>query len=347
MKRFTLIAAAMIIIITAVPVSAGELSLGAESAVLMTEDGDVIFEHNADERLPMASTTKIMTALVAIENCPLDRVVTVDEKAVGVEGSSVYLEKGEKLAMGELLYALMLQSANDAAAAIAIEVGGSVEKFADLMNKKAAELELSNTHFTNPHGLDDEEHFTTARELAKITTEALKNETFREIVSTYKTTIHGKEYDRVLVNHNRLLREYDGAIGVKTGYTRRCGRCLVSAAEREGLRIIAVTLSDPNDWRDHKKLLDYGFSRYETLTLTGDNGIIVEIPQTGSGNEFLRTVTDKNVKVTLPRYDSTITVTAQIPRFLFSPVKKGDNVGKLIFRRDGKIIKELALYACG
>ena len=217
----------------------------------------------------MASTTKIMTALVAIENCPIDKMVTVSPEAVGVEGSSVYLKANEKISMESLLYALLLSSANDAAAAIAYEVAGGIPEFAELMNEKAKSLGLENTHFANPHGLDDAEHYTTARELALIARAALENETFSKIVSTKKKTIsiHDGEESRLLVNHNRLLFEYDDVVGVKTGYTKKCGRTLVSAAEKDGVHLIAVTLSDGNDWVDHRAMLDYGYEKIECVTL--------------------------------------------------------------------------------
>ena len=173
-----------------------------------------------------------------------------------MEGSSVYLAQDEVLTLKELLYALLLESANDAAVAIAMAVDGSVDAFADRMNRYAAQLGLKDTHFVNPHGLDDDAHYTTARELALITRAALENPDFREIVSTQKTVIplRGSEGVRLLLNHNRLLREYDGCIGVKTGFTKKTGRCLVSAAERDGVMLIAVTLGAPDDWNDHRRV---------------------------------------------------------------------------------------------
>ena len=198
--------------------------VSARGAVLMeAESGDVVFGQNENARLPMASTTKIMTALVALEQLPLDTVVTVTRESVGVEGSSIYLVEGEVLTLEQLLYALLLESANDAAAAIAVAVAGSVEDFAVLMNEKAAELGLADTHFVNPHGLDHEDHYTTARELALIAKEALNNPAFREICSSRRKTIplHGDEGVRVLINHNKLLTSYEGCIGVKTGFTTK------------------------------------------------------------------------------------------------------------------------------
>ena len=190
--------------------AAPDVSVSAQSAVLLNaENGEVYYSRNAEERLPMASTTKIMTALVAIENSDISDTVSIDRRAVGVEGSSIYLTEGELLSMEDLLYAVLLASANDAAAAIAIEVGGSIEGFAEMMNEKARELGLKNTHFENPHGLDSEAHFTTALDLARITAAALENETFAKIVSTYKTSFDGENGTRVVINHNKLLKSYE------------------------------------------------------------------------------------------------------------------------------------------
>ncbi len=315
------------------------LDLSASSAILMTADGTVLYQKNAFVRRGMASTTKIMTALVAIENGDLGKTVTVSDKAIGVEGSSIYLKPREKLTLEELLYALLLQSANDAATAIAIEVGGSVDGFADMMNEKAADLGLTATHFTNPHGLDNENHYTTAYDLAKITAAALENETFRKICSTYKKTIPDT---RVLVNHNKLLRLYDGAIGVKTGFTKKNGRCLVGAAERDGLTLISVTLGAPDDWNDHKKLLDYGFDRYEQVTL---DEIAVPVPLTGGTAEYVMAKNRDAACVLLPRRHGPVTTRIETNRPLYAPVKEGDIVGKVIWLYDGKEIASSPLVA--
>ena len=266
------------------------LNVSANSAVVIDADtGCVIYEKNAYERKGMASTTKIMTALVALENCPLEKDIQVSDFAIGVEGSSIYLKQGEHLTMKQLLYALMLQSANDAATAIAYEVGGNIEGFAQLMNKKAEELGLKDTHFTNPHGLFDDEHYTTAYDLALITRYALENPTFREIVSTQKTIIplNNGEGSRVLVNHNKLLRSYDGCIGVKTGFTKKTGRCLVTAAEKEGTTVIAVTLNAPNDWNDHKAMLDMGLETLKTYSLAEIEQFNYRVNVVGGQNSYI------------------------------------------------------------
>ena len=312
-------------------------SVSAASAILTdAEHGLVLFEKDADRRLPMASTTKIMTALTALANAEADRVIRVPREAVGVEGSSVYLAEGEELTLCDLLYALLLQSANDAAAAIAIGIGGSITGFADLMNAEAEKLGLTDTHFRNPHGLDDGEHYTTARELATVTRAALAVPLIRKIAGTVKATIpQGDDPDaRLLVNHNRLLRSYSGAIGVKTGFTKKSGRCLVSAAERNGVTLIAVTLNAPDDWRDHTAMLDYGFTRYRTVALctTGDSAY--ELPVTGGTVDSVTLRCAADLTVALPIGHAPLHCTIEAPHFLFAPVLPDREVGCAVFTCD-------------
>ena len=330
-------------------------SVSAESAVLIeAESGNVVYSKNMHTILPMASTTKVMTALVALELASPDTLITVDAGAVGVEGSSVYLTEGEVLTLEELLYALMLESANDAAAAIAIGLSGSVEEFAAQMNRKSAEMGLQTTHFVNPHGLDDEDHYTSAFELALIAREALQNPLFATIVSTRKTTIPhaGIDGNRLLVNHNKLLRIYEGCIGVKTGFTKRSGRCLVAAAERDGVRLISVTLNAPDDWNDHSALFDYGFSKYESVTLGEAESIRISLPVTGGTAESVTLCNREALRVTLPIEHGKITYTVEAPRFAYAPVQSGDSMGRIVFRcdtdGDGKaeIIGSCELVAC-
>ena len=318
------------------------LSVSAKSAVLIeASTGKVLFEKTSTEKLPMASTTKIMTAIVAIENSSLSDKVSIDPSAVGVEGSSIYLHEGELLTMENLLYALLLSSANDAAAAIAIEVGGSIEGFADLMNEKADELGLKHTHFDNPHGLDSETHYTTAYDLARLSAYALENDTFRKIVSTYKTTIPlDGNGTRVLINHNKLLRSYDGLIGVKTGFTKKSGRCLVSAAERDGLRLVAVTIDAPDDWNDHKVMLDFGFSEYAHVTLVPVYSYTAPIPVIGGNEESVVYANTNEISAVLPRGVSVsdCVFSAEVPRFLYAPISSGDRIGYLVCKYDGEEI---------
>ena len=324
--------------------------LSAKSAVLLdASTNSIICQKDAHTKRAMASTTKIMTALVAAELCELDRVVSVNESAVGVEGSSVYLYEGERLTMYELLCAMLLESANDAAAAIAFEVGGSIEGFCNLMNKKAVDLGLSSTHFTNPHGLYDEEHYTTAYELALIASAALENEEIRNIVSTKKMTI-GTDggTQRVLYNHNKMLSTYDGAIGLKTGFTKKSGRCLVSAAERDGLTLVAVTIDAPDDWNDHKKLLDLGFDNLSSLFLCKKGSIATTFSVIGGREESVSLAYASSLSLTLPK-DKAAEIKCRIEsytRYLFAPIPYGQAVGRAVFYLDGEIVASTELVTC-
>ena len=315
--------------------------VSARGAVLMEEaSGEIIFGQNENARLPMASTTKIMTALVALESLPVETVVKITADSVGVEGSSIYLTEGETLTLEQLLYALLLESANDAATAIAMAVAGSVPAFAEKMNAKAVALGLTDTHFVNPHGLDAEGHYTTAYELALITRAALENPDFREICSTERKTIplHGDEGVRLLLNHNKLLTSYEGCIGVKTGYTKKTGRCLVSAAERDGVTLIAVTLNAPDDWKDHTAMLDYGFGMYETVPLCDVGDFSSPLWLVSGTQEYVMVKNAASLSVTLRRDHGPILCVVELPRFDFAPVMAGQTVGYLRFlerMRDG------------
>lgn len=327
--------------------SADTPKLSARSAVLIDGEGHVLMAQNADTPLPMASTTKIMTALVALDAMPLDTIIKIPAEAVGVEGSSIYLTEGEELTLEELLYALMLESANDAAMAIAIAVAGSVDSFAELMNERAKALGLQNTHFDNPHGLDSETHRTTARELALIAAEAFKNSDFCRIAGTYRQTIRMGDDDgaRLLVNHNRLLHTYNGAIGGKTGFTKKSGRCLVTAAEREGLRLIAVTLSDPDDWQDHESMLDYGFAEYESTELCGARECRFLVSLSGGEQRGIIVSNTDAVRVTLPRERSEITVSPALPASIVAPVRRGDVIGEVSWICNGEVVATEELTA--
>ncbi len=325
------------------------LSLSAKSAILIDADsGKVLYEKNAHARMGMASTTKIMTALTVVRLTSLDATVSIPREAVGTEGSSVYLCEGEKMTVEQLLYALLLASANDAAVALAVFCSGSVEAFADDMNAYARELGLSDTNFSNPHGLDDEMHYTTAYDLALISKKALENDTVKRIVSTYKATLpfEGEPDRRLVVNHNKLLHSYDGAIGVKTGYTKSTGRCLVSAAEREGLTLIAVTLNAPDDWRDHSAMLDHGFESYERRVIAEVGELCVSLPLTGGHTDSVTLTNTEPIVLTLPvsKPSPDITVRSSY-RFLYAPVKQGDQVAYAV-ACDGDEMCEVAMEIC-
>ena len=318
-------------------------NVSASSAILINSDTDeVIFSKGADEKRGMASTTKIMTAILAIENVNLDKEIRIPNAAIGVEGSSLYLKHGEKMTMRELLYGLMLRSANDAAEAIAITVSGSVEEFSKFMNEKAASLKLSNTHFTNPHGLSDDNHYTSARDLALLASYAMKNDVFREICSTKKANVSG---NRTVVNHNKLLFTFDGVCGVKTGFTKATGRCLVSAASRNGVNLICVTLNAPDDWNDHKRMLEYGFNEYEAITLVNEGDYVYSLPIIGGDTESVALVSDKKVTVCLKKNRGSIVESLKLLRPRFAPIYKGEILGSIIYTLDGKEIASVPLVA--
>lgn len=251
-------------------------AISAQKAyVLDAVSGRVLFEKDAASRSLIASTTKIMTALIVCEQCNVLDRMRVPREAVGIEGSSMYLKEGEILTLQELLYGLMLASGNDAAVALAIYCGGTVEGFAELMNDKARILGLSGTHFENPNGLDSPGHYSTARDLAVLAAYAMENPIFYKTVSTKSVKVG----ERYLTNHNKLLWKLEGADGVKTGFTKAAGRILVSGATRDGRRLIGVTINAPDDWNDHVRLLEEGFSRYsmQTIVRAGEKVGMLEV----------------------------------------------------------------------
>lgn len=275
----------------------GSIAFGAQAAfsssaqsvaVMERSSKRILFEKNSSERLPMASTTKIVTALTVIKHCNLDDTVEIPRQAVGVEGSSVYLREGEHLTVRELLYGLMLRSGNDAAVALALHTSGSVEAFAELMNEVAGEAGCVNSHFVNPHGLHDDEHYTTAYDLALISCSALENDDFREIVSTKTVRIRneGYEYDRVLVNKNKLLSNYANADGVKTGYTKKAGRCFVGSATRNGMQIVVVVLNCGPMFEDTASMLDAAFDRFSCQIVVPRGKICGSLISKGKRNYY-------------------------------------------------------------
>lgn len=342
-----LIIIALIFSIFTIYISSEEgFRVSARAAALYVPETDTfIYTKNENERLAMASTTKIMTALVALENIPLDTPLEIPREAVGIEGSSLYLEEGEILTAKSLLYGLMLGSANDAAAALAIEISGSVEEFAKLMNERAEKIGLSDTSFKNPHGLDSEGHYTTAHDLAKIAAEALKNENFKEISSSYKKTLESSEKTRLVVNHNKLLKSYEGCIGVKTGYTKKSGRSLVSAAERDGLTLIAVTIDAPDDWRDHRELLDFGFSLLEKRALAVEGEYKFNLPVFDGEESFVSVSNKDSLYKIFNKNDNDFNVNIKLNRYTAAPVSEGAVLGELIFSKDGEELARLPLTA--
>ncbi len=313
----------------------GTFSVGASSAILIDADsGSVLFAQNADLERGMASTTKIMTALVILETLAPETVVEITQEMTGVEGSSLYLLPGEHLTVEQLLYGLLLESGNDAAVALALACDGSIEAFADRMNAKAKQLGLEHTHFVNPHGLSAAGHYTTARELAMITLSALRNPLFREIVSTYQMRIpYNDQPDaRYLTNHNPILRKYDGLIGVKTGWTTADGKCFVTAAERDGLTLIAVSLGDVNISTTHTALLDHGFAEFEAVPL--QISAPLELPLVGGNEQYLSVEPSETLTVCLPKGE-TAAARIEAPSFLYAGTEAGSTVGRIIYEWNG------------
>ena len=305
-----------------------ENSTSARSSALYSPDTkSFLHQKNANQRLPMASTTKIVTALIAIENLDLEEIVTVPKEAVGVEGSSLYLKENDELTVKDLVYSVLLQSANDAATVLALRISGSIDSFADKMTKRVRSIGASDTQFRNPHGLDDEEHYTTAHDLSLIAAEALNNDTFRTITETYKYTFKMGEDTRTVVNHNKLLKSYDGCIGVKTGFTKRSGRCLVSAAEKGGIRLVAVTLDDPVDWRDHTQLLNSGFEKLEAVNLNDEILLPDSLPSisTDGARLSIKLMSDSIVKTK----EDEISYSIDLPNYIAADVNAGDKIGVL------------------
>ncbi len=255
--------------------------------VIEVNSGRIVHEVNGDLKLPMASTTKILTALTVIENFDLDKEIVVNKNCVGIEGSSIYLREGEKLTIKELLYGLMLRSGNDTAECLASSIINR-DEFIELMNKTARLAGASNSNFVNPHGLHDKNHYTTAIDLAKISLRAIKNPKFKEIVSTKKINISndGYDYDRVLINKNKLLFSYDGCNGIKTGYTKNAGRCLVTSVERNGLEFVSVVINSPQMWERSKELIDNCFNNYKMTKLVSKSEYEDKVFKDYNGNPY-------------------------------------------------------------
>ena len=314
--------------------------ISAQSAILMDADtGRVLYEKDANRRSLIASTTKIMTAVIILEQCDLAARVRISEEAVGVEGSSMYLKAGEILSVRELLYGLMLQSGNDAAVALAIYCGGTAEDFVELMNDKAARLDLEDTHFANPNGLDAPDNYSTASDMAKLTAYALENPEFRQIVSAKTITVG----ERTLVNHNKLLWRYDGAIGVKTGYTKEAGRILVSAAERDGRTLIAVTFHAPSDWSDHAALLDYGFSAFASTVVLEAGQVAGSVPVLSGEKRAVDLKVGQEVLCALAEGE-TPEVRVYAPQMVYAPVETGQEAGRAEIWIGGKLLGQTPLY---
>ena len=329
-------------------VSAEDLTTSAKACILIeAATGKILFEQNAQEKLPMASTTKIMTTLLTIESGDLDIEFPVDNQAIHVEGSSMGLQENDVVTKRALCYGMLLPSGNDAANASAVAVAGSIPEFAELMNKRAKEIGMTRTCFVTPSGLEGIGHGSSAWDMALLTREALQNDLFREICSKAQATVTfgNPPYERTLYNSNKLLRMYDGVIGVKTGFTDEAGRCLVSACERDGVTLICVTLNDRDDWNDHMKLYDYGFSQIQPTEL--------EVPEmtqivVGSSRNTIPLRIQNSVMIGTMGGDlSEITTEILLAPFAYAPIADGEILGELEYYYQDRKICSIPLLADG
>lgn len=331
--------------------------VSAQSAVVLTADtGTVLFEKDGHTPRPVASTTKIMTALLALEAAQErgDPLVDITQEMVAVEGSSMGLQAGDSISLTGLAAGMLLASGNDAANAAALYLDGSLESFAARMNQRTAALGMEDTHFVTPSGLDGEDaqglgHLSTAYDMALLARAALENQAFRQLCSSPSLAVEFAEpVKRVTyTNHNKLLAQYQGCVGVKTGFTKEAGRCLVSAAERDGALLIAVTLNAPNDWQDHTALLDYGFSQVEPYQLAGGD-VRLTVPVVGSPEEAVSLRGSNGGEVTLPLgQGAQVERVVRVPKFLYAPVEAGEQVGEICWYLEGQLLGSAPLTAAG
>ena len=323
-------------------------NISAKAAILMDEtSGRILFAKDAHKRLPQASLTKIMTALLVIEHGDLDKQVVVSKHAAETGESSIWLEEGEVLSRRELLYSLMLASANDAAVALSESVAGSEELFVRQMNNRVRELNLSNTHFANPHGLDAENHYSSAFDLASLAREGLKNPLFGKVVSTKEMGIPwpGHPWERCFPNRNKVITRYQGARGVKTGFTNKAGCCLVGAAQRGDLKLISVVLNSADIYSDTEKLLDYGFNNYEMVVLE-ENDKVNQINVIKGAGDFVPVKLEREAAAAvLPAEKANLSFKTELAETVQAPVKKGEVLGKVRVILNGEEIDQINYLA--
>jgi len=317
----------------------------ASSAVLMeAESGRVLYEKNAHEPREIASITKLMTALVALESGhDIQEMVTVDSDWVGVEGSSIYLQAGEKVTLETLLYGMMLRSGNDAALATAGYCGESVEDFVMQMNRRAKELGMRNSSFANPHGLNAENHYSTAYDMALLARTCLENDMLANVVATKSITLG----TRTFTNHNKLLWRFEGCIGLKTGYTEKAGRTLVSAARRDGMTLICVTLNAPDDWKDHTTLFEYGFSEYEMIQAGGIKEVVCRLPTKDSLLPFCSVGIEEGKRLCIKKTERVERIIQLDFETVTAPLAVGQVVGRAMYLTEGQELCRLPLVSMG
>ena len=340
MKKHVILRTAAVFLAAVLLYPCSAHAISAQSGILLDgQTGRVLYDKNPDQQSLIASTTKIMTALIVCQQCNVLDRMQIPREAVGIEGSSMYLQEGEVLTLQELLYGMMLSSGNDAATALAIYCGGTVEGFAQLMNDKARMLGLTNTHFVNPHGLDAPGHYSTARDVAVLAAAAMENPIFAQTVSTKSVTIG----DRILTNHNKLLWQYPDADGVKTGFTKAAGRILVSSAKRNGRRLICVTINDGNDWMDHRTLLDRGFSNFQVKKLVSAGEEMGTLAVFGGEKDQVRLIAKEDFSYSLAEKER-ITFHLSPKEFAYAPVVAGGDAGFVYVCVDGKVAGKIPVY---
>ena len=325
------------------------MGTSAEAHVLLDADtGIVLSENNKDKKLKMASTTKIMTTLIALEYAAKSNKVITFTDSMRAEGSSMYLEAGDRLRLTDLAAGMMMASGNDAANAVALSIAGCMEDFALIMNKRAQEIGMINTNFVTPSGLDDPEHYSTAFDMAMLMSEAMNNQSFLSITSSREITVefdYPEDKVKTFGNHNRLLKLYKHCTGGKTGFTKAAGRCLVTSAEKNGVRLVAVTLNAPDDWNDHIALYEYGFSLYTDVAVD-ESGCVFEVDVAGGEEKTVTATAEEPVVLKVPA-DRIKDIKREVflPGFVFAPISKDSVLGEITYTLDGKLISKAFIKA--
>lgn len=344
LKKIFILLIAFLLIITFTLPGFAEPSVSAKAAVVICADsGEIVYSKNADMRLPMASTTKIMTSLIALENGADDNLITVTDEMVRVEGTSMGLRNGDSVSMLSLVKGMLICSGNDAANATAYLISGGTKQFASIMNERAKQIGMNNTHFVTPSGLDDDGHYSTAYDMAILGAEAIKNPVFLNICSSrsVKAYYGSPPYRRVLTNHNKLLSVSENYIGVKTGFTKKSGRCLVSAMRRDGKTLVTVTLSAPNDWDDHEKLYNYALPLVKSVSVSCEN--LPKLKVVGGKENFVSVALSEKIDYTFLEKQLSYTYKIYIKQFEYAPVLKGESVGYVDFYSGGRFLKSVDL----
>lgn len=343
MKRLCCVALTAAMLMIPMP-TVSAVGTSASAAILMeAESGRVLYEHNIHEPRLIASITKLMTALVALESGkPLDEIVTIRPEWTGIEGSSIYLRPGEKVTLETLLYGMLLRSGNDAAIAVAGCCADSAEAFVARMNEKAMQLGMTNSHFANPNGLNASGHYSSAYDMALLARACLANEALAQIVSTRSVALG----ERSFTNHNKLLWQYEGCVGLKTGYTEKAGRTLVSAAKRDGMTLICVTLNDPNDWADHKALFDYGFSTYRMEAQEEAGEPVCRLPVRDSLLPFCPVAAENNICLPLTQGECVTRELHLEQQTIQAPTPAGTRAGEAVYLLNGEELARTALVTC-